>query len=257
MTSVTVDQMREVDRLMVEEMGISLLQMMENAGRALAEQARRTLGGDVGGRRIEILAGPGGNGGGGLAAARRLSIWGAEVFVVLGQTRDAIHGAPAQQLAALDRMQVAIDGPQTIGAHEGPAADLIIDALIGYSLRGAPQEPMATLIRQTNASGTPVLALDIPSGLNADTGQPSDPTIRAAATLTLALPKVGLLRPPARDWTGDIYLADISVPATVYRRLGLAVGPIFRRGDLVPLVIAGKAVAEAASTAGSASVASQ
>jgi len=245
--------MREVDRLMVEEMGISLLQVMENAGRALAEQARRMLGGDVGGRRIAVLVGPGGNGGGGLAAARRLSIWGAEVRVVLGRTRDAIQGVPAHQLAALDRMQVEIHGPPKIGADAGLAADLVIDALIGYSLRGAPQEPMATLIRQANGSGTPVLALDIPSGLNADTGQPSDPTIRAAATLTLALPKVGLLAPPAREWTGDLYLADISVPEAVYRRLGLQVGPIFRRGDLVPLVIAGKPVAEAVSTASSAS----
>ena len=257
MTSVTVEQMREVDRLMVEEMGISLLQMMENAGRALAEQARRMLGGEVGGRRIEVLAGPGGNGGGGLAAARRLSIWGAGVFVVLGQTRDEIHGVPAQQLAALDRMQVEIHGPEKISADDGPGADLIIDALIGYSLRGAPQEPMASLIRQANASGTRVLALDIPSGLDADTGQPSDPTIRAAATVTLALPKVGLLSPAAREWTGDLYLADISVPATVYRRLGLAVGPIFGRGDLVPLIIAGHAVAEAASTVSSAPQAGQ
>jgi NAD(P)H-hydrate epimerase len=250
MTSVTVDQMREVDRLMVEETGISLLQMMENAGRGLAEQARRMLGGDVGGRRIAVLVGPGGNGGGGLAAARRLSIWGAEVRVVLGRTRDAIQGVPAQQLAALDWMQVEIHGPEKLTADGGPAADLIIDALIGYSLRGAPQEPMATLIRQANALGTPVLALDIPSGLDADTGQPSDPTVRAAVTLTLALPKVGLLSAAAREWTGDLYLADISVPATVYRRLGLAVGPIFRRGDLVPLVIAGHSVAEAASGPG-------
>jgi NAD(P)H-hydrate epimerase len=257
MTSVTVDQMREVDRLMVEEMGISLLQMMENAGRALAEQARRMLGGDLGGHRIKVLAGPGGNGGGGMAAGRRLAIWGAEVAVVLGQPRDQIRDVPAQQLAILDRMEVDIHGPEEIGAEDAVQAELIIDALIGYSLRGAPREPMATLIRQANASGTRVLALDIPSGLDADTGQPSDPTIRAAATVTLALPKVGLLGPPARDWTGDLYLADISVPATVYHRLGLAVGPIFRRGDLVPLLIAGTAVGETASTAGSASVAGQ
>ncbi len=233
MTSVTVDQMREVDRLTVDEMGITLLQMMENAGRSLAEQARRMLGGDASGRRIKVVAGPGGNGGGGLAAARRLSIWGAEVVVVLGQTRDQIHDLPAQQLAILDRMEVDIHGPEKIGADDARSADLVIDALIGYSLRGAPQEPIAALIRQTNASGIPVLALDVPSGLNADTGEPSDPTIRAAATLTLALPKVGLLRPAARAWTGDLYLADISVPPAVYRRLGLDVGPIFRRQDVV------------------------
>ena len=235
MTSVTVDQMREVDRLMVDEMGISLLQMMENAGRSLAEQARRMLGGDIAGRRINMLAGPGGNGGGGMAAARRLSIWGAEVAVVLGQPRDQIRDVPAQQLATLDRMELEIRDPKETGAEEAGTAELVIDALIGYSLRGAPNEPIASLIRQTNAAGTPVLALDIPSGLNADTGEPSDPTIRAAATLTLALPKVGLLGPAARAWTGDLYLADISVPPAVYRRLGLAVGPIFRRQDIVPL----------------------
>lgn len=236
MTSVTVDQMREVDRLTVDEMGISLLQMMENAGRSLAEQARRMLGGDASRRQIKVLAGPGGNGGGGLVAARRLSIWGAEVVVILGQTRDQIHEVPAQQLAILDRMGIDIHGPEKTGADHAGSAELVIDALIGYSLRGAPQEPIAALIRQTNASGTPVLALDVPSGLNADTGEPSDPTIKAAATLTLALPKVGLLGPAARAWTGELYLADISVPPAVYRRLGLAVGPIFRRQDIVPLV---------------------
>ncbi len=233
MTSVTVDQMRAVDRLTVDEMGISLLQMMENAGRSLAEQARRMLGGDASGRQIKVLAGPGGNGGGGLAAARRLSIWGAQVVVVLGQPRNQIHEVPAQQLATLDRMEIDVHGPERIGADDAGSAELVIDALIGYSLRGAPQEPIAALIRQTNASAFPVLALDIPSGLNADTGEPSDPTIRAAATLTLALPKVGLLRPAARAWTGELYLADISVPPAVYRRLGLAVGPIFRRQDVV------------------------
>jgi NAD(P)H-hydrate epimerase len=236
MTSLTVDQMREVDRLMVDEMGISLLQMMENAGRSLAEQGRRMLGGDVTGRRIKVLAGPGGNGGGGLAAARRLSIWGAEVVVVLGQTRNQIHGVPAQQLATLDRMAVETHGPEKIGGEDAGSAELVIDALIGYSLRGAPRDPIASLIRRTNASGTPVLALDVPSGLNADTGEPSDPTIRAAATLTLALPKGGLLGPAARAWTGDLYIADISVPPAVYRRLGVAVGPIFGRQDIVPLV---------------------
>ena len=236
MTSVTVDQMREVDRLTVAGMGIGLLQMMENAGRSLAEQARRMLGGDASGRQIKVLAGPGGNGGGGLVAARRLSIWGAQVVVVLGQTRDQIHDTPAQQLAILDRMEVDARGPEHISADDVGSAELVIDALIGYSLRGAPQESIAALIRQTNAAGTPVLALDVPSGLNADTGEPSDPTIRAAATLTLALPKVGLLTPAARAWTGDLYLADISVPPAVYRRLGLAVEPIFRRQDIVPLV---------------------
>lgn len=96
--AVTVDQMREVDRLMVEHFGITLRQMMENAGRCLAEQARRMLGGDVAARRIVVLTGRGGNGGGGLAAARRLSIWGADVAVILGSSGETIDAAASHQL---------------------------------------------------------------------------------------------------------------------------------------------------------------
>jgi NAD(P)H-hydrate epimerase len=115
------------------------------------------------------------------------------------------------------------------------SANLVLDALIGYSLRGAPREPIASLIRAANASGAPLLALDIPSGLNADSGEAYDPTIRAMATLTLALPKAGLTRPAASEWVGKLYVADISVPEPVYRRLGLNVGPIFSRSDIVPV----------------------
>lgn len=183
--ALSVAQMREVDRLMVEELGIELVQMMENAGRALAEHARRALGDDARGRRVVVLAGGGGNGGGGLAAARRLAI--------------------------------------------------ILDALIGYSLVGAPREPAGSLIRAANASGVPIVALDVPSGLDADSGEPREPTIRAASTLTLALPKTGLRRPEARPFVGELFLADISVPEAVYARLGLRVGSIFARSDVVPV----------------------
>jgi NAD(P)H-hydrate epimerase len=233
--TVSVDQMREVDRLMMDEMEISLLQMMENAGRALATQARQLLAGDVRGQRIVALAGRGGNGGGGMAAARRLFNWGADVTVILGQETEDLQGVPAHQLAILRHIGVPIHGP----GHAGPddtllrSAGLILDALIGYSLHGAPREPIASLIRAANAAGPPVLALDIPSGLDGDTGTAADPTILAAATLTLALPKAGLVQPQARAWVGEQYVADISVPDMVYRRLGLHVGPIFARSDIV------------------------
>lgn len=234
-TSVSVDQMREVDRLMIEEAGISLVQMMENAGRSLATHARGMSGGDVRGRRIVVLAGRGGNGGGGLAAARRLAVWGAAVTVVLAQSRDDMRGVPRQQLAILEwigiPVRLAADGIADMVA----STDLVIDALIGYSLRGAPAGPVAALIRAANASGRPMLALDLPSGLDGDSGHPSDPTIRATETLTLALPKRGLLVPAARSWVGRLHLADISVPEKVYRRLGLTVGPIFAESDIVPI----------------------
>src|SRR5713226_5564351 len=227
--------MREVDRLMTEEVGISLLQMMENAGRCLATHARGMLGGDARGRQVAVLAGRGGNGGGGLAAARRLNVWGAAVTVVLAQSLKDMRGVPGQQLTILEWIGIPVrlgaDGISDLFAD----ADLVIDALIGYSLRGAPAEPVAALIRAANASGRPMLALDLPSGLDGDSGEASDPTIRATETLTLALPKRGLLAPAARPWVGKLHLADISVPEKVYRRLGLTVGPIFAASDIIPI----------------------
>jgi len=233
--TVSVDQMRAVDRLMVDEMGITLPQMMENAGRALAVQARQMLGGDARGRRIVVLAGRGGNGGGGLAAARRLSIWGADVTIVLGQDTRQVRGVPAHQLAILAKRGVTVREPRPDGQGSllPRQADLILDALIGYSLRGAPRAPISDLIRAANAAGRSVLALDLPSGLDGDTGRPAEPTMQAQATLTLALPKAGLRQPGARTWVGTLYLADISVPETVYRRLGLQVGPIFAQADIM------------------------
>src|SRR5215472_14379938 len=223
--TITVDQMREVDRIMVEDLHIELIQMMENAGRCLAHHVRSELGGDVRKRRIVVLAGRGGNGGGGLAAARRLAIWGA----------DAVHGVPGHQLAILQRIGVPAKGPKRMVEADLHSADHLIDALIGYSLTDAPTGYVATLISAANSSGRPIAALDIPSGLPGDTGVAAEPAIQAATTLTLALPKVGLLRPEARSYVGRLYLADISVPQLVYRRLGMSVGDIFGESDIVPV----------------------
>lgn len=230
--------MREVDRLMMEEAGVSLVQMMENAGRCLATHARSMLGGDLRGRRITVMAGKGGNGGGGLAAARRLSVWGAELTVVLAQPDEEMRGVPRLQLTILRWMAVPIRLEADVTADVLAGSDLVIDALIGYSLRGAPHGAVASLIRMANASRRPLLALDIPSGLDGDSGEPSDPTIRATETLTLALPKQGLFTAAARPWVGRLSLADISVPEAVYQRLGLSVGPIFARGDIIPVDLA-------------------
>jgi hydroxyethylthiazole kinase-like uncharacterized protein yjeF len=112
-------------------------------------------------------------------------------------------------------------------------ADLVLDALLGYSLDGPPREPEAGLIRTANSCGVPVFALDLPSGLDPDLGTPHDPTIRAACTMTLALPKVGLLRPEAVDSVGELWLADISVPASAYAGFGINPGPLFAESDLI------------------------
>jgi NAD(P)H-hydrate epimerase len=112
-------------------------------------------------------------------------------------------------------------------------ADVVLDALLGYSLDGPPREPEAGLIRAANAHAIPIIALDLPSGLGPDSGVPHDPTIRASRTLALALPKVGLLRPEAARSVGELWLADISVPARAYASFGIALGPLFAESDLI------------------------
>jgi NAD(P)H-hydrate epimerase len=231
--TLSVAQMREVDRIMIEELGIDLLQMMENAGRALAQEVRRVIGGNAAGRRVVVLAGPGGNGGGGLAAARWLCVWGAEVGVVLAQPEAAMAAVPVHQLSTLMKLGTAIFDSNTELGSLLSKADAVVDALIGYSLKGAPREPMAGLIRTANGCGRPLIALDLPSGLDGDSGLPNEPTIRAMTTLTLALPKTGLIRPEAAAWVGELRLADISVPGSVYSQLGLEVGAVFAECDVL------------------------
>ena len=134
--TLTTAQMQEVDRLMVEEYHVDLLQMMENAGRSLALLARQMLEGDIVDRPIVLLAGRGNNGGGGLVAARHLLNWGAWVQIVCSYPPDGYRGAAAHQLEILQRM-----GAPLAWAEEGwelPPADLLIDAIIGYGLRGDP-----------------------------------------------------------------------------------------------------------------------
>ncbi len=233
--TVSAEQMREVDRLMEEQYGVALHQMIENAGRNLAHLARRRyFDDDVRNRPILVLAGSGGNGGGGLVCARRLHNWGADVGVWLTKPADDLGAVPRRQLGILEAMDVPVT--IAIGVDDLPAADLVVDAIIGYSLSGAPIGSAAALVAAANRHHAPVLSLDSPSGLDPDTGVPHEPAIRADATMTLALPKTGLLASAAAEHVGELYLADISVPPALYSALGIAVGPIFARCDVVRLV---------------------
>lgn len=244
--ALTTEQMVEVDRLMENEYGIALVQMMENAGHRLAHLTREQLGGSVHDRRIVVLAGSGGNGGGGLAAARHLSNWGAQVSVTLVHPPDKLKQVPGQQWRALERLPVA-RGAFDPGAPPSLfEADAILDAIIGYGLQGSPRGAAADLIQLANEAGTLTLALDAPSGLDTSQGVPGQPCIKAAATLTLALPKVGLLTEAARPVVGDLYLADISVPPGLYAEpsLGLDVGPIFERQPIIRLTAGGTPAAD-------------
>lgn len=230
--AITTQQMAEVDGLMIEEYGIQLIQMMENAGRNLAEMARQMLGGNLTGRKITVLCGAGNNGGGGMVAARHLHNWGARVLIGLTSAEDKLKDVPAHQWRILKTMGVPeIDQLTKPDEH----LDLIIDAMIGYGLQGNPHGRVAEWIRWANSQQHPILALDTPSGLDTTTGDPGNPAIRATSTLTLALPKTGLTSSQAEPYVGDLYLADIGVPPELYRRIGIQIGPIFDRGTIVKI----------------------
>ncbi|HEY3312795.1 MAG TPA: NAD(P)H-hydrate epimerase [Anaerolineales bacterium] len=233
--TLSTAQMIEVDRAMLEEYHITLIQMMENAGRGLAHLAReRFLGGDPRGKNVIVLAGAGGNGGGALVSARRLHNWGALLAVVLSKTTGEYRGAPAQQLDSLQRMGIPLLDQGSF--HTSAGVDLVLDGLIGYNLSGSPRGTTARLIEWANGQKAPILSLDVPSGLDSTTGKSHVPTIRAAATLTLALPKTGLLRSEASRFVGELYLADISVPPELYKKaFGLTIPALFAQNEIIRL----------------------
>lgn len=218
--SVTVAQMREVDRMMIDDIGVGLLQMMENAGRSLAELAINRFAP----RSVTVLAGTGNNGGGGLAAARHLVNRGIVVNVAVTENPEPGTAAHTQLRAARGCGVNVIDRPV--------AADLVVDALVGYGLSGPLRGSAASLAAWVGEQRTPVLALDTPSGLDLTTGVAVPGSVRATATMTLALPKSGLI---ASDEVGELYVADISVPNRVLTALGIDSPRLFDRGPIARL----------------------
>lgn len=231
---IRVAQMRRVDELMVDAFGVGLAQMMENAGRSLAELAEVRFAP----RSVTVLAGAGNNGGGGLVAARHLANHGVRVRVAMAGLPVPGSLVERQLAAAVACGVLHIDGPET--------GDVVIDALVGYGLAGPRRGRVAELARWANGQPAPALALDGPSGLDLDSGAAAADTVRAAATMTLALPKPGLLKAPEM---GELYLADISVPPALYRQVGLEVPPVFERGPVRRIRLPGEpALHTAAST---------
>ncbi|WP_216824759.1 NAD(P)H-hydrate epimerase [Salinigranum rubrum] len=208
--AVTADEMREIDRIAVGDVGPELLQMMENAGRTLAGLARSLTD-----ETVVVLAGDGGNGGGGLCAARHLSNHGWDVRVVLDRPSDELTGAAATQYHVLKGTDATLGatGVESTGLSE---AGLVVDAVIGYGLSGAPRGRGRDLVETANRAPSSVLSLDVPSGVDATTGETPGVAVAADVVLTLALPKTGLVG--AR---GDLWLADIGIPREVYRRAGV------------------------------------
>jgi NAD(P)H-hydrate epimerase len=127
------------------------------------------------------------------------------------------------------------DAPEAELDHEFATADAIVDAVLGYRASGEPRNEVGALVRRIAGSAAPVVSLDLPSGVDADSGDAAGIAVRASATLTLALPKIGLLGDAGRARSGRLYLADIGLPAVLYARLGLAPGAPFALGRIVRL----------------------
>lgn len=215
--------MREIDRIAVEETGPSLLQMMENAGRAMAQLVLERLN-TPRESRVLVLAGVGGNGGGGICAARHLAPRVDRIDVCLVRPHD-LSSAGAAQLATY-RHTTGREVPLHALDDQAPY-DVTVDALIGYGLAGAPRGPESQAIEWTRRSDVPVFALDVPSGLDCDTGDTPGAKVHAALTVTLHLPKPGL----HREVAGRLYLADLGIPAAATRSLGIT--PPTYDGDFV------------------------
>ena len=237
--SITVEQMREVDRLMMEDFHISLLQMMEHAGRNLSEFSLNWLQKKISPKdryKIVVSCGTGNNGGGGMVAARFLAIKGHDIIVLLTGHSEKLKPVPANHWKTLQAMNIqTIEANSTDSIQVYNDSDLIIDAVVGYSLKGELRGVPARVVRDIIQSGKAVVSLDVPSGLDATTGKSSPVCIKAVATMTLALPKTGLIIEQARDCTGDVYVADIGVPPVLYAQLGLPAVDLFQNSSIIKL----------------------
>jgi NAD(P)H-hydrate epimerase len=195
--AVTVEEMREVDRIATQETGPNLYQMMENAGRNLALLTIEFLGKNWEKATAVVLAGSGGNGGGAICAARHLANRTVDVRLCLARPHRLGKIAEWQR-----KVFLSTDG-QEIDRSELPEErpDLILDGLIGYGLKSAPDADMTPLIHWANSSEAPIIALDVPSGLDATTGEAPGTCIAPKWTMTLALPKTGFFRKRRASFT--------------------------------------------------------
>ncbi len=211
---VTARQMRALDQQATARFGIPALLLMENAGRAVADEVMTWRP-----RRVLVICGGGNNGGDGFVAARQLTTRGVRCTVVYLQ-RPA-NPDPSLNFAILRKMRVPLAAWGRLSSARWRAllrgADVVVDALFGTGLTRALGAPYTTVIEAINRAGRPVLSVDLPSGLSADTGRPLGVCVRATRTVTLGLPKRGFRRAGARAYTGTVVVADIALPVQLTR----------------------------------------
>jgi NAD(P)H-hydrate epimerase len=220
--SLSRDEVRDVDRRAIEEFGLPGIVLMENAGRGAAELLIE-LGIDG---PVIVVAGKGNNGGDGFVIARHLENRGFDVRVLLFAQPQELTGDAATNYRVLHAAGTPLRNCLAQADPAGWKEELssgswIVDALLGTGTRGAVREPFRTTIEQINASGVRVFAVDLPSGLDCDTGQPLGPCVRAAQTATFVAPKRGFDAPGAAVYTGQVHVIDIGVPRSLLRTFAL------------------------------------
>ena len=219
MDSLSRDEVREIDRRAIEVAGVPGVVLMENAGRCVADEIEKFMAGvSAGGAgRVAVVAGAGNNGGDGYVIARHLNMRGTETVTFLVAPEAKIGGDARINLEILRRLGADVReaaGSATL-AEQLQGFDLIVDAVGGTGIRGALRGDLATAVEAINAAGRsiPVVAVDIPTGLDCDTGRTDGPAVTAAMTVTFVARKKGFDAPGASGRTGEVRVADIGVPA--------------------------------------------
>lgn len=211
---LTRDQSRRIDQVAIEELGFNGLVLMENAARGVVDRIRDRLGG-----RIVILSGHGNNGGDGFAIARQLAAENHSSDIWLVNTGKQLSPDAAANLALLTATGISVHTAVTEDQLQPllsnlTASDLIIDALLGTGVQGAVKSPHAEVIRAINNSAAFKVAVDVPSGLNCDTGTAEGPCVRAQRTITFVAQKIGFRNIASREFTGEVHVAHIGIPSS-------------------------------------------
>jgi NAD(P)H-hydrate epimerase len=227
MVSLSRDEVRAIDRFAIETLGVPGMVLMENAGRQVADAVADLLGGPGGlrGRSVAVVTGSGNNGGDGFVVARHLSLRGVRVAVFMIAPAEKLTGDAAANNAICVNMGQDL---RAVGAADllelaGRMAgfDAVVDAVGGTGIRGVLRGEQAEAVEQINAAARPVVAVDIPTGLDCDTGLAAGPTVRAAITVTFVARKKGFDNPASREYTGEVRVADIGIPAAAGCREGV------------------------------------
>jgi NAD(P)H-hydrate epimerase len=221
---LTRDQVRDVDRRAIQEFGVPGIVLMENAGRGCAELLR-ALG--VAGR-VVVCCGKGNNGGDGYVIARHLDNWGVRVGVLLFAHPDQLVGDAKTNFHIIEKsgLPLQVHAGQAVDREavqrELAGAEWVVDALFGTGLSGPLDPPFDGVIEAINSGPAKVLAVDIPSGLDCDSGRPLGPAVRARHTATFVALKKGLAAAGAGDWVGQAHVIDIGVPRAVLSQINPA-----------------------------------